>query len=109
MEIYNFDYNDGEASVTFEVDKSIFTNEIANETLHFFDWFYDKDEDSIEEVMKKYAIEAIRVATINCCDVNGVIHEFMSHEGFAKLDGSIGIKLIQVEAYQFDENQLLKI
>jgi hypothetical protein len=103
---YEFDYGFGEADCSFEVDDSIFTNEFANATLEFFDWFYDKDADPIDEVMKKYAMRAIKEATFNGYNLYGVIGEFDSMEGYSKVDGSYGITLISVSEYEFDESQL---
>lgn len=60
---YKFNYDNYEATVTFKVDTDVFTNEHANATLEFFLWDYDEDEEPITEVLRKYAMEAIKVAT----------------------------------------------
>lgn len=106
IKIYNFDYDFLEADVCFKVDTSIFTAEHASPTLEFFTWDYDKDADPIDEVMKKYAIEAIRIATINNYNEFGVISEFEENEGFVRIDGSIGISLISISGYSFDPDKL---
>lgn len=103
---FNFDYNTYEADALFEVDTEVFTAEMAKATLDFFTWDYDEENDPIEEVMKKYAIEAIRVATFNNFNAFGVEMEFRNKEGFGKIDGSIGIKLIRVNGYEFDDDCL---
>ncbi|SHE58352.1 DUF2528 family protein [Dysgonomonas macrotermitis] len=103
---YNYEYGFGEATVSFEVDTDIFTAELANETLTFFCWNYDKDADPVDEVMKKYALEAIKQATFNNYNEFGVIDAFNNNEGFGRLDGSIGITLKEVTGYEFDESQL---
>lgn len=105
---YNFEYDFGEAFVSFEVDLKIFTPDIALATLNFFTWdnAWDESKDLIDEVLKKYAIEAIKVST--CDDFNhiGVISVFESYEGFCRLDGSTGIRLISVLGLTFDDDKI---
>jgi hypothetical protein len=103
---YTFNYNIYEAEACFKVDTEKFDVEMANATLEFFTWDYDKDADPIDEVMKKYALEAIRIATFNNYNLNGVIDEFMNNEGYASVDGSMGISLNVVSGYEFDEDAL---
>ena len=69
-------------------------------------WDYDKDADPIDEVMKKYAMKAIKIATFNGYNVFGVKEEFNDLEGFCKVDGSSGIELNFVSEYEFDEDAL---
>lgn len=103
---YTFNYNVYEAEACFKVDTDVFTEEMAKETLNFFTWDFDKDADPIDEVMKKYAMEAIKIATFNNYNLFGVKEEFMSNEGFCKVDGSMGIELNVVSGYEFDESNL---
>jgi hypothetical protein len=103
---FSFDYRQWEATADFKVDTAIFTNEHANATLEFFDWAYDEDNDPIEEVMKKYAREAIKIASFSNMTVSGVIEEFKELEGFAPIDGSLGITLILIDGIDFDEDDL---
>jgi len=103
---YHFDYDNLEANVTFTVDTEKFTNEHAKSTLDFFTWDYDEDADPIDEVMKKYALEAIKIASANNYTTYGVIKEFNENEGFCKVDGSSGIKLEVVHGYEFDPDKL---
>lgn len=103
---YTFNYNIYEAEATFKVDTEKFTAEIANETLTFFTWDYDKEADPIDEVMKKYAMEAIRIATFNNYNEYGVKSEFNQLEGYCKVDGSMGVELMSVEGYDFDDDAL---
>lgn len=110
MEIdYKYEYDYYEAEVHFKVDKEKFTEEMAYETLDFFTWDYDENEDPIDEVMKKYAMEAIRIATFNNYNEFGVIDEFQNNEGFAPIDGSYGITLVQINGYEFDTDKLTRI
>lgn len=101
---YTFNYNSYEASASFEVDHDKFTAEEANATLNFFSWNYDKEADPVDEVLKKYAMKAIKLATFNSHNTYGVISDFKDEEGYAPVDGSFGIKLLDVEGYEFDED-----
>jgi hypothetical protein len=102
---YTFDY-DCTADARFTVDTAIFTIERAKEVLESFAWDYDSDGDLINECMKKYAMECIFCATSNSINEIGVISEFNNKEGFFPIDGSCGILLTSVSAYDFDESQL---
>ena len=101
---FNYDFNEAEA--TFKVDTDVFTKEHAKATLGFFSWDYDEHNDPITEVLKKYAMEAIIVATKYSFNVNGVISDFNNKEGFAKVDGSLGLTLTSVYGYEFDHDNL---
>ena len=103
---YEFEYDCGAASCSFEVDDTVFTNEHANATLEFFLWDYDKENDPIDEVMRKYAIRAIKEATFNGYNLYGVIGEFDSMEGYARVDGSNGLTLTEVSEYEIEEGSL---
>ena len=103
---YNFDFDYESASVSFRVDASKFTKEMARENLEFFLWDYDHDADPLLEIMKKYAMEAIRVSTFKSCNKYGVIKEFEDMEGFVKLDGSSGITILDVSSYEFEDELL---
>lgn len=103
---YNFTYDMNEVDISFIVDTEVFTADVAKETLKFFAWDYDRENDPVDEVMKKYAMEVIEVATFNDYNSYGVIDEFDDREGFCKLDGSMGILLVHSESYVFDEDKL---
>ena len=103
---YSYNYNSYDATVSFEIDTEVFTEEVANATLEFFTWDYDKENNPIDEVLKKYALEAIRVATFNDFNEYGVISEFENKEGYCRLDGSNGIELVEITGYEFDEDSL---
>ena len=75
--------------------------------LEFFTWNYDEDGNPIEELMKKYAIKAIEVATAENFKTYGVTSWFDETEGFLALDGSQGIELTNVCMYEFDEDSLI--
>lgn len=104
--IYKFDYNSMEAFAEFTVDTEKFTADHARATLEFFTWKYDEEADPIDEVLKKYAMQAIKIATAKNYNEIGVIEDFKDMEGFGRLDGSIGIKLTHVQEYEFDEDLL---
>lgn len=106
IKTFEFNYDSHEAIANFEVDTEKFTAEMANATLEFFLWDYDPDEDPVEEVMKKYALAAIKEATFNSHNTFGVIQDFKTLEGFGPIDGSIGITLTKVEGYEFFDDRL---
>jgi hypothetical protein len=105
---YSFDY-DGKATASFTVDTDMFTPEIAKETLTFFVWDYDKEADPVDEVLKKYALRAMYIATCNNYNLQGVTDEFEDQEGFCHVDGRIGIELTEVTGYPFDDDDLLNV
>jgi hypothetical protein len=103
---FKFDYDCCEAQAVIKVDTDLFTKQHAQTTLDFFTWDYDEDNDPVEEVLKKYAMEIIRFATKDSLNVYGVKREFENKEGFAKLDGSLGLTLVSFVPYEFDEEKL---
>lgn len=103
---YNFNYYLHKAAVCFVVDTEKFTEEMAKSTLTFFVWDYDDEADPVDEVMKKYAIEAIKIATFNNYNAYGVKSEFENNEGFCRVDGSYGITLTSVTAFEFEDSDL---
>ncbi|MGB1295755.1 MAG: DUF2528 family protein [Flavobacteriales bacterium] len=103
---YMFDYAYDKAFVIFDIDLVKFTNDHANATLDFFLWDYDKEGDPIDEVLKKYAIEVIQLATAKDLSLQGVIGEFNKREGFCPLDGSVGITLKDIRMFEFNDEDL---
>lgn len=103
---YTFNYNNYDAEACFKVDTEKFKPKDAKLLLEFFTWDYDKDADPIDELMIKYAIKAIWVATANGYNENGVKGWFSEQEGFLCIDGSQGVELNLVSAYEFDESLL---
>ncbi len=103
---YHFNYDDLQASAAFTIDTEIFTAAVAKETLEFFDWEYDKENDPINEVMKKYAMKAIKIATAEGYNAYGVSEAFKELEGYCRIDNSMGIYLDFVEGYEFNEHLL---
>lgn len=104
---YEFNYKMYEAKAGFIVDTDIFKPEDAKEYLEFFSWDYDNENDPIEELMKKYAMRAIKVATAENCNEYMVKMWFAENDGFLiPIDGTKGIELIYVNEYEFDESCL---
>lgn len=106
IKTYECTYNEYEGKAVFKVDTTKFTKEHALSTLEFFLWDYDKDANPITEVIKKYSLEAIKEATFNNYNLEGVINAFKDKEGFGNIDGSIGLELTMVYGYDFDEDGL---
>lgn len=103
---YTFNYSLYEAQACFEVDTEKFSKDMAQATLDFFTWDYDDEADAIDEVMKKYAMESIRVGAFNSWNETGVISDFNEKEGFFPIDGSYGITLNLISNFEFDEDEL---
>jgi len=101
-----YDYSQGDASCTLQLDTEKFTKDDAQLLLDFFTWDYDADSDPLDEYMKKVAIECIKVASFNGYNEKGVISEFEDMEGWPHLDGTNGITLLDVSAYEFYEGNL---
>ena len=100
---YEFNYDFYQASCTIEIDTEKFTVKMAKETLTFFVWDYDKEANPIDEVAKKYAMLVIEKATqgYSLYDIRN-----RQFEGFFSMDGKDGIKLIECESIEFDEEKL---
>ncbi len=103
---YFFNYDFNQASAYFEVDTNVFTDDQALEILNKNVWDYDKSANPTDEMMKKYAIEALKSSTFNNYDTNDVINDFNRKEGFIKIDGSQGIVLTKVSPYDIAEEYL---
>lgn len=100
---YKFNYDFYKAQASFEVDLEKFTPELAYETLTFFSWDYDHEADPIHEVMKKYALHVLRIGGNSSKEE--IITDW-NEEGFAPLDGSMGILLREFDGFEFDEDEL---
>lgn len=101
---YEFTYGIMDASATFIVDTEKFKPESAKDLLEFFSWDYDENADPIEEILKKYAIRAIMLASYENYSIQGVQDWFFDQEGFLPIDGSQGVLLTNLMEYEFDED-----
>ena len=108
---YRIRFSNGDAEARFDVDTDIFTKELANDTLQFFDWEYDTDADPIDEVITKYGKHAIWLATTENVNTVGVIYAFEDSEGYCQVDGKYGITLTYVEGVDlnYDDDYSLTI
>lgn len=102
---YKFDY-DYDFSVHFEVDTDKFTEEFAKATLEFFSWNYDEEADPIDEVMKKYALEVVRISAFSYSGIQYVKNQFQNLEGFGRIDGSVGITLMYLVSSELGDDLL---
>jgi hypothetical protein len=103
---YTFNYDIHEAEVCFKVDTEKFKAEDARLLLEFFSWNYCKEDDPIDELMIKYAMTAIKVATAEEYNEEGIKSWFAEQEGFIVVDGSKGVELTSISTYEFDEYNL---
>jgi len=101
--IYNINYDFYKAFCKIEIDREKFTEKKAKDTLTFFSWDYDEDADPIDEAAKKYAMLAIEKATEGYSLFDLREKEF---EGFYKMNGKEGILLVEVDAFEFNEELL---
>lgn len=106
VKTYEYEYDTWDASVTLEVDLEKFDKTMALLTLNFFSWNWDREADPIDEVMKKYAMECLRIASHEELNIQGVIIQMNHVEGFGPVDGSIGIKLVEVSGVELDIDKL---
>ncbi len=97
---YLFCFSYGQGLVEFDIDLEKFTPEVAQETLDFFLWDYDHEEDPISEVVKKYALRVFKMGS--GYSAIGVIRHW-DEEGFAKIDGSMGILLTEYEQLDVED------
>jgi hypothetical protein len=107
MKKYVFKYGSDEAKIVFLVDEKLFTEESAKTLLDFYSWDYDYYENPIDELLIKYSLEIIKLTSYyNYLNINGIIKEFEKIEGFIALDGTSGVKLIELDGFEFNENYL---
>lgn len=105
--IYHFNYDDYKSSVAIAVDTERFTKEMAQITLDFYTWTYDRGADPIDEVVKKYALESIWAGMhydYNLANVRKYISE--QAEGFARLGEETGIDIIAFKPFELDDYDL---
>lgn len=95
-----------DAECIIEVDFNKFTEEMARETLEFFVWDYDRDGDPFEEFLKKLAIEIFKIGFAGNLSEYGVTEEFKENEGWPKLNSKSGLKLVYLQNFEFDEDNL---
>ena len=104
---YKFTYDlEYELQVVFKVDTDKFKPEDAKTLLNFYSWDYDQDEDPINELLKKYAIELLILTSGSKFNLYTVRNMFERQEGFISLDGSQGVELVSVLGHEYDESLL---
>lgn len=90
-------------------DKSFFTlKECIKEMVEFWtDWESDVEEnegDYTKTFLQSLAIECYRIIVSNNYNTFGVISEFDDKEGWCKMDGSFGIKIIDCDDVNFSNS-----
>lgn len=96
---YDVEYNYWECTIEF--DTEIFTEELLQECLDFFSWEYDEEGDLYEEYARKIAKNILRLLIV--ADLGSIESRFKELEGFPPIDGSYGIKLIDVDNFEFED------
>jgi len=104
---YQFNYDFYKAYVEFDVNTDIFTEQSAKEVLDFWTWTYDKENDLIDECIKKYAFECIILSGENNFTLLGIKDAFENKEGWTKIDGSMGIEILTNDCFEFEENNMV--
>lgn len=100
---YKIEYGFMDWECTLEINETIFTPELLKEALDFFVWDYDKTNNLYEEYAKKIAKQVILLSMT--WNEEGIIDEFIEMEGFPPLDGSMGVKLIRCDTFEFDDDE----
>ena len=103
---YKFNYDFYEAEAYIKVDTEKFKEDDAKLLLEFFSWDYNKEANPIDELMKKYALTAIKIATANNFNLFGIKNWFEEQEGFISVDGSQGVEITMVYPYEFDDEKM---
>jgi len=108
---YNYEYDMGTASAVLEFDEKKIDENLTKELYNFFSWTkYDEPEgDLLDKLAFHYARQAIRFATMNNHNLNGVLSDFKDAEGFPEMDGTYGYKLVSVEGIDLSELELEKV
>ncbi len=102
---YNLYYRDTGAMASFVVDTEKFKKKDAQLLLDFFTWDYDKENNPIEELLKKYTVEIFILVLSQNLNISGVNDYFDNEEGLICLDGSVGVELIGVNKFSFNEEE----
>ncbi|WP_321367647.1 DUF2528 family protein [uncultured Desulfuromusa sp.] len=111
---YTVDYNCGEGSITVEIDHNIMTEEALHEINNFWseaeDRLADADGNILNAVLTSLCEVVLRGLCADNLNIHGVILSFdwensyfydNAHEGWPKMDGSMGIKIIDFEPICF--------
>lgn len=108
IKTYKYEYNWGDASAHLEIDTEKLSEGDAKMLLEFFSWDWDVEENIYDELGRLYCRTAMCFATTNVHNLRGVLSDFKDAEGFPEVDGTYGIKLIQVSGIDFSELEMDK-
>ena len=111
MKIYNYTYNIGSygfgnPKIELKVDSKKYTSVIAESFLDNYTEYINRDNEPLDEAIKKIALECVKTATKGELGLEEVIEEFEEKEYYPSLDGSMGIELINIDYIDFDEDNL---
>lgn len=87
------------------IDTSIFSGQMVQGCLNFFDWEYDTEEDPYIEYAKKIAQRCFGLSIVHSFDYIQS-HFIEDAEGWPPLDGTYGITLVSLDDLQIDEQDM---
>lgn len=111
---YNIEY-DLKVNVYVEIDHSIATDEILKEIIEFWTGSEDLVKQAggvLNAVLKMLTRTCLYLQIETGYNVTGIIEKFDwdarngGQEGWPKMDGSYGIKLLRVDEFKLDENDM---
>lgn len=106
---YEIDF-DWKASVKVEVDHSVFTDEVATMINGFWmgadDRLHCEDGNLIKAVLKMLAARIFAMDIELGIGVSGLIALFDNEEGWPKMNGSDGIKIVSLDGLTFEPEDM---
>lgn len=108
IKTYKYNYNWHDASAYIEIDPNKLSENDAQKLYDFFSWD-DSEEpegDIYDRLGYQYCRVAMKFATIESHNTQGVKSDFEASEGFLAVDGSQGITLVDVEGIDFSNLEM---
>ena len=102
---YSIEWN-GIAEICIEVDHSDKTEKLLHDVNNF--WSGSKERlkyangDITEAVLKLIAGECFRFIVAEDYGVNHLINKFVGMEGYSKMDGSQGLRIVRYDSIEFE-------
>lgn len=109
VKVYELNY-DGKASIRVQIDHDIANDELFNTINEYWvgaDRNKDEENGVFNAVMKHLAQEIFQLGMNGNMGLKSIIREFEHDmEGWPRMDGSYGFKLLSVEHFCFDEDDI---